>query len=438
VSDVVSMTELIERKRDGGTLTREELAGIVAGYTAGDIPDYQMSAFLMAVLFRGMAPAELAAWTEAMLHSGDVLDCSGIPAPKVDKHSTGGVGDKVSIPLAPIVASCGIALPMVSGRGLGHTGGTLDKLESIPGFRTALTPAEFLAQLAEVGVVLAGQSERLVPADRAIYALRDASGTVPSIPLIASSIMAKKLAEDLDGLVLDVKVGSGAFMRDTASARRLARTMVELGAARGTRVVALLTDMDQPLGAEVGNANEIAESLAVLRGGGPPDLVALVLRLGEEMLLLGGVAADREEARDRIEETIGSGRALATFRRVVAAQGGDPAVVDDPALLPLATGIHHVTSRRAGFVHRCDAATVGRAAGRLGAGRERKEDRVDPGVGITVHAKRGDRVASGDLLATVRFSDPDRLEACRALLEEAWVVDVDPPRPRPLFLGEVR
>jgi len=344
----------------------------------------------------------------------------------------------VSIPLAPIVASCGIALPMVSGRGLGHTGGTLDKLESIPGFRTALTPAEFLAQLAEVGVVLAGQSERLVPADRAIYALRDASGTVPSIPLIASSIMAKKLAEDLDGLVLDVKVGSGAFMRDTASARRLARTMVELGAARGTRVVALLTDMDQPLGAEVGNANEIAESLAVLRGGGPPDLVALVLRLGEEMLLLGGVAADREEARDRIEETIGSGRALATFRRVVAAQGGDPAVVDDPALLPLATGIHHVTSRRAGFVHRCDAATVGRAAVRLGAGRERKEDRVDPGVGITVHAKRGDRVASGDLLATVRFSDPDRLEACRALLEEAWVVDVDPPRPRPLFLGEVR
>ena len=288
-----SMPELIGTKRDGGVLTAEELEWIIAEYTADQIPDYQLSAFLMAIVFRGLNDDELSAWTDAMLHSGDVLDLSATSMPKVDKHSTGGVGDKISIPLAPLVTACGVAIPMMSGRGLGHTGGTLDKLETIPGFKTRLDPDVFTRQLDELGLVLAGQSETLVPADRRIYALRDASGTVPAIPLIASSIMSKKLAEDLDGLVLDVKIGSGAFMKDVESGTELAETMVGIGRSHDTPVVGFLTDMDQPLGTEVGNANEMAESIAILRGEGPPDSTELTFRLGEEMLILGGVAADR-------------------------------------------------------------------------------------------------------------------------------------------------
>ncbi len=433
-----SMPELIGTKREGGHLTSDELEWIIAGYTADRIPDYQVSAFLMAVIFRGMSKEELAAWTDAMLHSGDVLDLSGTAMPKVDKHSTGGVGDKISIPLAPLVTACGVAVPMMSGRGLGHTGGTLDKLETIPGFKTRLDPDDFARQLEELGLVLAGQSETLVPADRRIYALRDASGTVPAIPLIASSIMSKKLAEDLDGLVLDVKIGAGAFMKDLESGTELAQTMVGIGQSHDTPVVGFLTDMDQPLGTEVGNANEMLESIAILRGEGPPDTTELTYRLGEEMLILGGVASDRSEARARLEEAVTSGSGLEVFARVIEAQGGDPAVLDNPSLLPSADRVHTVVADRDGFVERCDALAVGRAAVRLGAGRQAKEDDIDPGVGITIHAKVGAAVAPGDALGTVRYNTDSQLAACLPVLESAWIVNDEPRPPRPLILGEVK
>ena len=336
----MNFIELIERKRDGEALAAIEIAWLIDEYTASRVPDYQMSAMLMAVFKEGLREDELAAWTEAMLHSGAILGFSDIAAPKVDKHSTGGVGDKVSIPLAPMVAACGIAVPMISGRGLGHTGGTLDKLESIPGFRTALDPVEFRQLVERHGLVLAGASETIAPADRLIYALRDATGTVPSNPLIASSIMSKKLAEGIDALVLDVKVGRGAFKRDLEGARSLAKTMVDIGTAHGTATVALLTDMSQPLGREIGNASEIAESVAVLRGGGPDDLVELTYTLGAEMLVMGGVATDTPIARAMLEEVIASGAAFDKFVEVVIAQGGDPAVINDPDRLP---GARHRT-----------------------------------------------------------------------------------------------
>ncbi len=431
------ITELIERKRDGGALTPDELSWIVAAYTDGSIPDYQMAALLMAVFIRGFDSEELVPWTEAMLHSGDVLDLGHVNAPKVDKHSTGGVGDKISIPLAPAVAACGVAVPMMSGRGLGHTGGTLDKLESIPGFRTRLEPAEFTRIVERHGLVLAGQSETLVPADRLLYALRDATGTVPSIPLIASSIMSKKLAEDLDGLVLDVKVGSGAFMADEASARRLAETMVELGAGHGTPVRALLTGMDQPLGRAVGNANEMAESLDVLSGTGPGDVVELTLQLGTEMLLVGGITQERDEARKLLGAAIDSGRAMEKLAAVIAAQGGDPRVIKDRSLLPQGPEWHEITAPRPGFVAACDARDVGVAAIRLGAGRSRKEDLVDPAVGILVLAKRGDPVEAGQPLARVAYRDPERLEAALPLLERAWDIAEEVPQTAPLVLGRV-
>ena len=433
-----SMPELIARKRDGGELTPDEVHWIIAAYTADEIPDYQMSALLMTFMFRGMEPSELNAWTDAMLHSGDVLDLSAIAESKIDKHSTGGVGDKISIPLGPLVAACGIAVPMVSGRGLGHTGGTLDKLESIPGFSTAVTPEQFGPQLERLGLVFAGQTETLVPADRRIYALRDASGSVPSVPLISSSIMSKKLAEDLDGLVLDVKVGSGAFMKERRDAERLARTIVDIGAARDTTVVALLTDMDQPLGATVGNASEIAESIDVLRGQGPPDVHELTLRLGEEMLIEGGVAGDRASARGQLEEALGSGAALDRFRDVIAAQGGNPAVVDDPGLLPVAAHTEALRAPRNGYVTACDALAIGRASVLLGAGRQRKEEPVDPSVGITLHAKLGAAVEAGSVLATVAYNDPTRRDAALPLLTEAWDFREEPPPSRELIIGEVR
>lgn len=432
------MTELIERKRDGGTLTTDELRWIIAQYTADRLPDYQMSSLLMAVFFNGFSGEELAAWTEAMLYSGEVLDFDHVAAPKVDKHSTGGVGDKVSIPLGPMVAACGVAVPMMSGRGLGHTGGTLDKLESIAGFRTALSPDEFRAVLEAHNLVLAGQSETLVPADRRIYALRDASGTVPSVPLISSSIMSKKLAEGLDALVLDVKVGSGAFMKDEASARILAETMVGIGAAHATKVVALLSNMDQPLGNEIGNANEVAESLDILRGGGPDDLVELTYALGIEMLLAGGITTDAADARRRLEEAVGSGRALEKFADVIAAADGDVRALHDLSLLPSAKNEHAVAATRGGFVARCDALDLGLASVRLGGGRQAKEDDVDPAVGITLHHKVGAVVASGDLLATVAYNDGGRLASALPYIERAWEISDEPPPPAPLIIGEVR
>ncbi|MEN8234220.1 MAG: thymidine phosphorylase [Actinomycetota bacterium] len=433
-----SMPELIGTKREGGALAAEELRWIIAEYTADRLPDYQLSAFLMAVIFRGMSQDELAAWTDAMLHSGDVLDLSATDIPKIDKHSTGGVGDKISIPLAPLVAACGIGVPMMSGRGLGHTGGTLDKLESIPGFRTRLDPDEFARQFDRLGIVLAGQSETLVPADRRIYALRDASGTVPAIPLISSSIMSKKLAEDLDGLVLDVKIGSGAFMKDVDSGTELAETMVGIGRSHDTPVVGILTDMDQPLGKEVGNANEMVESIAVLRGEGPDDVTELTMLLGAEMLVLGGVASDTAEARSRLEATVSSGAGLDVFEKTIVAHGGDPRVLEDTTILPSAEYEHTVTADHTGNVERCDALTVGRSAVRLGAGRRAKADEVDPGVGITVLAKVGDSVAAGDPLATIRYNTEAQLNACVPVLETAWTLTDEPQSPRPLILGEVR
>jgi pyrimidine-nucleoside phosphorylase len=414
--------ELITRKRDGGRLSDEEIAWAIATYTKGGIPEYQMAALLMAIVWQGLDAGERSAWTDAMLHSGDVLDLSSVDRPKVDKHSTGGVGDKISLSLAPLVAACGVAVPMISGRGLAHTGGTLDKLESIPGFRVGLEPDEIPPLLEENGVVMAAASKTLVPADQKLYALRDATGTVPAIGLITSSIMSKKLAEDLDGLVLDVKVGNGANMADPRAMRELARTMVQVGADHDTPVKALVTEMSQPLGAEVGNANEVAESIAVLRGDGPSDVTELTIALGAEMLLLAGMATDEGSAREQLTAAIGDGTGLEVMERMIEAQDGDPGVVSDPTRLPTAPGTEVLTAQDDGVVTECHARRIGVSAIRLGAGRETKKDRIDPGVGITVHAKVGDRVERGDTLATVHWRDESRLAECLAELEQAWVI----------------
>jgi pyrimidine-nucleoside phosphorylase len=424
----MNAVELIQRKRDRLLLTEDEIEWLIRSYTDGTLTDYQMSALAMAVFLNGLAPTELTAWTGAMLHSGEVLDFSDIAGPKVDKHSTGGVGDKVSIPLAPIVAACGVAIPMMSGRGLGHTGGTLDKLESIPGFTTSLDPARFRQVLSECGLVLAGQSETLVPADRKLYALRDATGTVESIPLIASSIMSKKMAEDLDGLVLDVKVGAGAFMKDVAKARELARTMVEIGASYDVKTVALLTAMDQPLGNEVGNANEIAESISLLRGEGPSDLLEVTMSLGVEMLRVAEVETDAAKARNLLQKTIDDGAALELLGRVVSAQGGDSRVIDDPALLlPQAPQRVEYMAEESGYLGRLDALAVGTAAMRLGAGRERKEDTIDPSVGIRLHHKIGDQVEEGNPLLTLFYRHPARLDEALSVLEGAIEIGANKP-----------
>lgn len=427
--------ELIHRKRDGHALAADEIAALVRGFTAGEIPDYQMAAFCMAVFFRGMDDAEVEALTRAMLESGDVLDLSEIPGRKVDKHSTGGVGDKISLPLAPLVAACGVRVPMVSGRGLGHTGGTLDKLEAIPGFRVDLPVDRFREQVASLGCCLIGQTDRIAPADRKLYALRDVTATVESIPLIAASIMSKKLAEGIDGLVLDVKVGGGAFMKTLDDARRLATTLAAIGRGMGKRVAALLTDMSQPLGAAVGNALEVEEAIAVLRGGGPADVRALTVELGAEMLRLGGVAVTVAEGRAAIEAAIADGRGLAKLRAIVEAQGGDPRAVDDPGRLPRAPRRLEVAAPAAGIVEAIDAEAVGLAAMALGAGRAKVEDRIDPAAGIVVHRRLGDRVERGEPLCTLHFGDaagaPDR-SAARAAA--AWRLGPGPAAPPPLII----
>lgn len=432
-----SMVELIRTKRDNGELSADELAWIIREYTADTLPDYQLSALLMAFVLNGMSPGELAAWTEAMLHSGDVLDLAAVDKPKVDKHSTGGVGDKISISLVPVVAACGVAVPMMSGRGLGHTGGTLDKLESIPGFSVDIAPEALVDQLNDVGMVMVGTTETLVPADRRIYALRDATGTVPSIPLISSSIMAKKLAEDLDGLLLDVKVGSGAFMKTEADATELAETMVGIGDVGGTPVTAFLTNMDQPLGSAVGNANEIQESIAILKGEGPEDIRELTLLFASEMLMLAG-EADIEVARSRADAAIASGRALEVMAHVTELQGGDPAYIEDPSLLEIAPMEHVIKADRSGWVTACDAYAIGTAAVRLGAGRATKEDAIDPGVGFSIQAKIGDPVVEGQSLAIVSYRDSRMLDSALVALAGAWsIADVKPPLPD-LVLGTVR
>ncbi len=431
-----SMVELIGRKRDGSALEPEAIRWIINQYTADQIPDYQMSSLLMAILTQGMEDTELATWTDAMLRSGNRLDLSGVNKPKIDKHSTGGVGDKISIPLVPIVAACGIAVPMVSGRGLGHTGGTLDKLESIPGFSTSVDPEDFAEQLNEVGVVMTGQSDWLVPADQRIYALRDATGTVPCKNLISSSIMSKKLAEDLDGLVLDVKVGSGAFMKQREHAEALARTMIGIGRSYETPVTALLTDMSQPLGRAVGNANEIRESLEILRGEGPDDSTALTEILAIEMLVLAG-EGDREAARKRVVAAVSSGEAMEVLVELVRRQGGDPRVVEDPSLLPQPPREHVITAERDGFVARCDALSIGKASVRLGAGRATKEEAIDHAVGFEVEAKAGMVVARGDILARVGYRDSSRLDSALSVLQDAWVIADEPVEQPDLILDVI-
>ncbi len=425
--------ELIRAKRDGGALSAGELRGFIAGVTDGSIPDYQVAAMLMAIYFRGMTDDELAAWADAMVRSGDVLDLSAIPRPKIDKHSTGGVGDKISIPLAPAVAACGVAVPMVSGRGLGHTGGTLDKLESIPGFRVDLSVARFEQLVGELGTCLIGQTERVAPADKRLYALRDVTGTVESIPLIASSIMSKKLAEGIDGLVLDCKVGEGAFMKDLDRARALCAAIRAIGVAAGKRITCVLTDMDAPIGRAVGNALEIAESIAVLNGGGPADTRELTVVLGGEMLYLGGVASSAEDGQARIARALDDGSALAVFRKVVAAQGGDPEVCDRPdEILPRAAHRLSVLSDRAAVINAIDAEAIGMAALLLGAGRRTKEEAIDPAAGVMIERRVGDPVTAGEPLAIVHTNltadDPRVREAC-VRIHEAFRLAADGPAP---------
>jgi len=416
--------ELIRAKRDGGPLPLEALRAFVAAYGRGEIPDYQMAALCMAVWFRGLEPPELRTWTEAMLRSGGMLHRPSGSPPRIDKHSTGGVGDKVSICLAPLVAACGVAVPMVAGRGLGHTGGTVDKLAAIPGFRTDLSLAEADRIVAELGVCMVGQTDEIAPADRRLYALRDVTATVDSIPLIAASILSKKLAEDLDGLVLDVKVGSGAFMRHREEAERLARTLVNLAWALGRPAVAWLTSMNAPLGSAVGNASELLEAVDVLRGKGPSDVRALTLRLGAEMLVLGRKAESIAEAERRLEAAIDDGSGLARFRALVRAQGGDPDVLDTPARLlgPLVTT--EVRAPAAGAVEAVDTLAVGLAAVVLGAGRTRTDSPIDPGVGFTVQRHPGEHVDRGEPLVLVHHRPgQDVAEVCRRLAAAFRIAD---------------
>jgi pyrimidine-nucleoside phosphorylase len=417
---------IIARKRDGHALTRDEIDAFVRGATDGSWADYQLSALLMAIFIRGMTPEETARYTDAMMHSGTIADLSAVPGIKVDKHSTGGVGDKVSIVLAPLVAACGVPVPMISGRGLGHSGGTLDKLEAITGFRTDLSLEHFRAQVARLGCAMIGQTSDLAPADRKLYALRDVTATVESIPLICGSILSKKLAEGIDALVLDVKYGRGAFMKSPADARQLARALVDAGRAGGKQVRALLTAMDQPLGRSVGNALEVAEAVACLRGEGPGDVMEVTYALGAHMLVLAGAARDEGDARQKLEQAIGDGSARAKFRAVVAAQGGDPGVVDDTGRLPRARRQAPLASPHAGFVQQVDAMKIALAALRLGAGRMRAEDKIDPAVGVGDLVKIGEPVKPGGRLCVVHANDDRALADARDLLADAIVIGPAP------------
>jgi pyrimidine-nucleoside phosphorylase len=424
-------TRLIERKRDGGRLEPGEWHSLARAYAAGHIPDYQMAAFLMACYLRGLDRGETAALTDAMLRSGETLDLSDFTVPRVDKHSTGGVGDKVSIILAPLVASVGVAVPMMSGRGLGHTGGTLDKLESIPGFRTDISLADARAQLERLGCVLIGQTGEIAPADRKMYALRNVTATVESIPLIAASIMSKKLAEGLTGLVLDVKRGSGAFLPELARGLELARTMIELGTDHGCPTVVLVTAMDRPLGRACGTALEVEEAILGLRGEGPGDLMAVTYALGVEMLLLANVTTSRDEALNLLRGAITSGRAAERFQQIIEAQGGNPAVVDDPAILPQAGECEIFRAPRRGFVARVEPRAVGRGVVSLGGGRETLDEELDPAAGFVITARPGAWVEAGEPLATVFAANSVGVAAGRAALRNAIVIadEAEPPLP---------
>ncbi len=433
VSQTFRAIDVIRKKRDGIELSRGEIEGLVNAYTSGDIPDYQVSAWLMAVVLKGMTRSETAALTDAMLHSGDVLDLSSLPAMKVDKHSTGGVGDKTSLVLAPLAAAAGLVVPMISGRGLGHTGGTLDKLEAIPGFNVNLPVNEFRRVLEVCGCAMIGQTAEIAPADRKLYALRDVTGTVESPYLICASIMSKKLAEGIDALVLDVKTGSGAFMKSEKDAAFLAELMVETGERMGKKVVALITDMDQPLGNMIGNALEVVEVVDVLRGDGPEDLHELCLELAGWMLHLGGVSDTVAKGKQQSAALISSGRALEKFRQMVELQGGDARIIDDAKRLPHARHTVQVASANAGYLASMQCEQIGTACVILGGGRERKEDSVDPAVGIVLHKKVGDRVAAGEALATIHYNNEARAVRARQLIEASCVVTDSAPQKRPLI-----
>ncbi|MEU4687411.1 thymidine phosphorylase [Actinoplanes sp. NPDC023714] len=417
--------DVIRAKRDGHELSDAQIDWVVDAYTKGVVADEQMSALAMAILLRGMTPREIARWTAAMIASGERLDLSSVTRPTADKHSTGGVGDKITLPLTPLVAACGVAVPQLSGRGLGHTGGTLDKLESIAGWQARISNDQFKSQLQDIGAVICAAGEGLAPADRKLYALRDVTGTVEAIPLIASSIMSKKIAEGTGALVLDVKVGSGAFMKDLAMAQELARTMVQLGKDSGVTTVALLTDMSTPLGLAVGNANEVAESVEVLAGGGPADVVELTLALAREMLAAAGVDADPEKA-------LASGAAMDTWRAMIRAQGGDP-----DAALPQARHTEVLRAERDGVVTSLDAYGIGIAAWRLGAGRARKEDPVSFGAGVQLKVRPGDRVRTGDVLLELRADDESRIPVARDEAAAAVVVGTEPPSSAGLLLDRI-
>jgi pyrimidine-nucleoside phosphorylase len=431
-----SVVELIAAKRDGRTLAPDDIRRLVAAFVSGEMADYQMASFLMAVYLRGLDVGETTALTFAMLHSGSVLDLGQVPRFKVDKHSTGGVGDKVSICLAPLVAACGVAVPMVSGRGLGHTGGTLDKLEAIPGFRTDLPVDQFVRIVGDVGVCMIGQTKDIAPADRRMYALRDVTATVESIPLIVASILSKKLAEGIDGLVLDVKVGRGAFMKTEATARELAQALVDTGVRAGKKVVALLTDMSAPLGVAIGNANETREALEMLHGHGPEDLRECTLVLAEEMLLLAGRVTERVAARELLLGAVASGEALRVMERMVAAQGGDAKTVSEPDRLVVAPGVP-VTAETAGVVTEVDPLEMGLAAVALGAGRSRADQAVDPAVGIMVRVRPGARVERGDLVAEVQTRDKAAAASILDRVRRAVRIGDEPVAKVPLVRGRV-
>jgi pyrimidine-nucleoside phosphorylase len=428
----VRAVDIIRRKRHRAELDRQEIAFLISGFTKGTIPDYQVAAFLMAVTLAGMTEQETLALTEEMLHSGSVLDLSDLPGEKVDKHSTGGVGDKTSLIIAPLAAAAGITVPMISGHGLAHSGGTLDKLESIPGFSVQLSLTRFREQLRKAGCALIGQTEEIAPADRKLYALRDVTGTVESVPLIVASILSKKLAEGTSGLVLDVKVGSGAFMKDINSATELGSLLASIAHRMGKRSVAVVSNMDQPLGTHVGNALEVKESVEVLGGGGPDDLRELCLLLAAYMLVFGRAASGVEDGKQKAASLMASGAGLDKLAEIVKLQGGDPRVIERPEKLPQAAFRKEVSSARAGYVGRIDTEAVGVAAMLLGAGRETVDATIDPAVGLVVQSKIGDRLSAGDPLVTIHYNDDSRLEEAKRLLAGAYHIQDEPPAPVPL------
>lgn len=429
--------DLIHRKRDSEELAPEEIRDLIDGYTRGDIPDYQMAAFLMAVYFSGMSDREVSAMTEYMTNSGSLVDLSSIPGIKVDKHSTGGVGDKTSLIAAPIAAAAGVVVPMISGRALGHTGGTLDKLESIPGFRTDLTIEEFRALLVEHKLAFIGQTPEIAPADGKLYALRDVTATVESIPLIASSIMSKKLAVGLDALVLDVKVGTGAFMKKQVDARRLAQMMVGIGRRLDKRVQALITDMNQPLGYAIGNALEVMEVSQTLQNAGPADLTRISLELAARMIYLGKIVKTMDEAREEAQARLLDGSGYRKLKEVIAAQGGNPQVLDRFELLPNATGAQEITTSRGGYVSAIDAELIGQASSMIGAGRNTKEDTIDPAVGVILEVKVGQKIDSGSILCRIYYTSEDNLEQAAELVEDAFRISQQPVDERDLILEVV-